>query len=163
MTYEINQAHKELELEAFTDVLFIIEANSNEQHNLWRDWHHAPIDGKPVPWKQIMSGFSMVIDHCKIDNDELPINVSFSFAYVNNIKVCFYDVVSDLVIHSKVRKFLERIHIVKYDCGTRWAHTDASNFHNCVGFCKSEEAMQMNLEMRELKANGTIRKDARYI
>jgi len=59
--------------------------------------------------------------------------VSFSFAHINGHKVAFYTANNSQTVHHGIvenymMKYFQRTH----DGYTRWNHTDATNFHNCV-------------------------------
>lgn len=144
----------------FADVVFFVEANSNEQLTLWQEWskesmHNVqplsdefidnlseeikaiikPFNNKVkritstrVDWVQIMSGFGLTIGHV----NNLPVFVSFNFAVINGKKICFYDPTSRMVDHTMVEKWLIEHFQLTHDGYTRWNHTDAMNFHNCV-------------------------------
>lgn len=79
-------------------------------------------------WKQINSGFSIVIGHV----DDRPVNVSFMFAIVNGHKICFYDIISQVADHKMVEKWLKTHFQLTHDGYCRWNHTNATNFHNCI-------------------------------
>jgi hypothetical protein len=81
-----------------------------------------------VTWQQVGSGFYLQIG--KIDKK--PITVSFSFDFINGKKICFYEPTSDAVLHSLVEEWLVSHFQLTHDGYTRWNHTNATNFHNCV-------------------------------
>lgn len=152
----------------FADVVFFIEANSNEQMSLWSEWSSdsitvikplsdefidlLPESFRPkvktindkikrvehprVEWKQIMSGFGITIGYIKVQNDnfenEFPVCVSFSFAFINGNKVCFYDCTSRIEDHTMIEDWLTSHFQLTHDNYTRWNHTNSSNFHSCV-------------------------------
>ncbi len=146
----------------FTDVVFLVEANSNEQFNLWQDWSDQSMTNikslpdymldtikedillykklkalndnvkhnkhKRVKWKQIMNGFGLTIGHIK----KFPVFLSFSFAIINNKKICFYECTSRMSDSKMIEDFLIKRFQLTHDNYTRWNHTNAMNFHNCV-------------------------------
>ncbi len=144
----------------FIDVVFFIEANSNERSILWQEWAKESItnieplsdkfiEGLPlkaqitlkelnnkikifnhkrVIWEQVYAGFRVTIGQV----NKSPVFVSFSFAFINGKKVCFYDCTSKIVDYSMVEKWLITHFQLTHDDYTRWNHVDANNFHNCV-------------------------------
>jgi hypothetical protein len=153
------------------DVVFLVEANSNERLQLWSDWSDESIDiinpfgkevmdslaeavkswpvlnqvesfnhgimasnsiKKRVQWKQVSAGFLKTIGHIKSGREKLPVSVEFSFAFINGKKVCFYNCCSRAADHTMIHDwFIERFQLT-HDGYTRWNHTDAGNFHNCI-------------------------------
>lgn len=115
--------------------VFFVEANSNEQHEIWREYRHR------VSWEQDSMGFSQVIRY--IDDDiKKPINVSFIFNILNGKRICFYDVISRYSDSIMVEEWIEENYPIKYDQGSRRAMTNAQNFHlvqSVLGEVKSEE------------------------
>lgn len=109
---------------------FFINANSYEMLTLWQE--HRDI------WIEDNSGFSQIIGFIKDDQD-LPINVSFMFAKLYNIRVCFYDVVSRYSDMVMVEEWIKENYSVYYDKGSRLGITDSMNFHHAVDACKDNE------------------------
>lgn len=122
---------------------FFVEASSHEQHELWMEWYSRPTENKqndpsnekPLSWVQDYQGFSKVVGHIKGD-EELSVNVSFSFALINDKYVCFYEPISRYVDWIMVEDWIFGNFPVKYDKGSRTAKTDAANFSNCIWFCR---------------------------
>ena len=165
--------HKQLK-----DVVFLVEATSNEQHNLWREYanDHYDLDGLdteiPIPsileqgynsctrqqldefielraladkviernrkikesrkyrvdWIQDNRGFLIEIGQL----NKAPICVSFFFAKIKGHRVGFYEVTSRVAHHGMVEDWLTEHFQLTHDGYTRWNHTNADNFHNCI-------------------------------
>lgn len=149
---------------AFTDVVFLVEANSNEQFTLWQEWSSQSMSNiepiadndmkaigeklsrdlyaklektnnklkhnysNRVTWEQVYAGFGITIGHV----EKHPVMISFSFAFINGKKVCFYYPTSRAVDHEMIEKWLIERFQLTHDGYTRWNHTNAGNFHNCV-------------------------------
>lgn len=116
----------------FKDVEFLIEANHNEQHSLWREFHYRPqYEFLYVKnWEQISMG--RIIEVGTVDNR--PIVISIFYAKLNGKKVMFYYGCSQLVDHKMIDDWIQMytLETIRYDNGYRWAHCDAMNFHNCL-------------------------------
>ena len=135
-------------------VKFFVEADSFAQSTLWKEFS---VQGRQfiqrtrgedeirVSWDQETRGFNLTIGEIKVGRDRLPINISFSFATINGIYICFYEGISQLVHHAMIEDFLHTLYPVKYDKGTRLAYTNASNFHHCLHFCKEEKNKRYKL------------------
>lgn len=121
----------------FKDIVFLIEANRNEQLAFWRDHFHDPRHKNDhiKEWKEVSMGHGITIG--TVDNR--PVVVSISYAFLNGKKVMFYEGVSQLVDHQMIEDWLMRYaENIKYDNGTRWAHCNSSNFHHCLHFVKDQ-------------------------
>ena len=122
---------------------FFVEATSHEAHELWAKWFHYPLRNdtndpsgeKPLDWIQDMSGFSRVVGHIKDDLD-MPVCISFSFYIINGKYVCFYEAVSRYVDYTMVEEYISKNFPLKYDNSTRRRMTNASNFSNCIWWCR---------------------------
>ena len=80
-----------------------------------------------VDWREVSRG--VVIEVGNIGGR--PIVLTFFFAYINGQKVAFYECCSQLADYKMIEDFLiefQRTH----DGYTRWNHTNAMNFHNCI-------------------------------
>lgn len=109
---------------------FFVEANSFEQHQLWKDFHEK------IKWEQDLSGIMILIGEIKPAwKPSRPIYANFSFATLNGKLICFYYGCSALVDYDMIEKWLEKKYPVKYD-KTRRATCDAMNFHQCFHFCQ---------------------------
>jgi len=156
------------------DVVFLVEATSCEQHELWfrhskKAWNFDGISEEiplgvfsdldsqrygalgselaklvntikernklvrkernhRIDWEPVSTGLAIEIGSIK----KKPIVVSFSFAYINGKKIAFYHPCSVAVDHDKVEAWLIKRFQLTHDGYTRWNHTDAKNFWNCV-------------------------------
>lgn len=81
-----------------------------------------------VDWDQLPMGVSITIGHIK----KLPVCIDFSFDIINGKKICFYYCCSRMCDHDMIDNWLIERFQLTHDNYTRWNHTDASNFHNCV-------------------------------
>ena len=86
-------------------------------------------------WEEIGIGFSQVIGYIKNDID-MPVNLSFSFCIINDNLVCFYDSISRYVDHEIIDEWLNNNYSIKYSNNQRRAHTNATNFSNCIWYCR---------------------------
>lgn len=145
----------------FKDIVFLVKATSFEQFNIWQEYSKQSISNiepiqdrfidilpteparklfgdlnnkvkkfasERVEWEQISSGFSIKIGNV----NEMPVNVSFSFAIINGKKICFYEAISRIVDYVMVEDWLIDRFQLTNDNYTRWNHVNASNFHNCI-------------------------------
>lgn len=145
---------------AFNNVVFLVEANSEEQFNLWQNWSKESMSNIEPLSDNVMNSFSEEVRNIikplndKVKNfnrervnwvevsagfstiigyvDDSPINVSFRFAFINGKKICFYDGVSQLVDYKTINDWLIKQFQLTHDCYTRWNHVNSSNFHNCI-------------------------------
>lgn len=85
-----------------------------------------------IDWEQISAGFLITIARVKHGRRKLPVCIQFSFAIINGKKICFYDNCSMAGDSEMVEKWLIKRFQLTHDKYTRWNHTDARNFHNCV-------------------------------
>lgn len=114
----------------FEDVVFMVEATLAEQHYLWlTSFEHDIGYGKVKSWEQEMAGHTCVIG----EFGGMPINVCFFYNKIEGRRVCFWEVVS-MVNHSDmVEKWMApRTAHMRWDAGSRPAHTNAMNFHHCL-------------------------------
>lgn len=115
----------ETDRELFKDVVFLVEATHDEQHNLWERWHYRPNPEYPdifvKDWKQVMSGHWVQIGTV----DGRPICVSLFYAILNGKKVMFYEGISQLVDHEMIERWRNR-----YEGNA--GHCNAANFHHCM-------------------------------
>lgn len=136
-----NELHTVLNEELFRDVEWLVEANSNERHELWREFHTRH------KWEQVGQGFGYTIVELETKvkkalgktvksstKQTLPVCVDFSFAIIDGHKVCFYNTGSRLAHSGYVEAFLITHFQRTHDGYTRWNHVDANNFHNCANY-----------------------------
>lgn len=120
-------------MERLKQVKFFIEANSFEQHTLWRENDELSKDDTyHVKWDSDSMGFALTIGHIKSGKEKLPVVVSFNFAKLNGVMVCFYYATSRGVDYKMVEDYVFGNYPIKYDNGHRRATTDAQNFHHCI-------------------------------
>lgn len=181
-----NTLHLALGEKELEDVVWLVEANSNEAHQLWADWseqsitNFKPIEmekteadalivkayssmspreaekirllvemntrvlkygGKRKKWKQIPAGHSFTIIEleCKPTNgigpvQTLAVRIDFRYFVIDGFKIAFYS--SNAIISHRfyVEAFLKTYFQRTHDNYTRWNHTDAQNFHNCINY-----------------------------
>jgi hypothetical protein len=184
-----NKLHLVLGDKYLEDVVWLVEANSNETHELWATWsdqsltNHNPLalsdgessaliqkaylqmgaddaekikllvevnkkayrsSGERKTWKQIpiSSSFGILDLECAPTNgigqkETLQVRIHFRYFIVDGHKIAFY--YSDAVLSHKfyidafLRTYFQRTH----DNYSRWNHTDAQNFHNCINYLES--------------------------
>lgn len=110
--------------EFFTDVVFMVEADSFAQLKLWQENEAS----KRVTWKEVTAGNLVRVGLL----DGRPVNIDIGWAFLNGKRVMFWTAVSQVVDHVMIDAWFERFggHIL-WD-GTRPAHCDAMNFHHCL-------------------------------
>jgi hypothetical protein len=123
---ELSLNEEELKEYKLKSSVFFIEATHNEQFNIWKENKHI--------FKQDNCGFGQTIGFIK-DNKNMPVVVSFTFAYILDQRVCFYEATSRFVDHNMVEKFLKTNYPVKWDYGNRDAYTNADNFDHVIHHC----------------------------
>lgn len=117
---------------------FFVEATSFERHMLWKKNFNDNKSEDKLHWIQDKSGFMRQVGDMGGILKNKPVMVNFSFYIIGNTYVCFYYACSNFVDHSMVEDYIKTNFPVMYDSDTRSAMTDASNFHNCMGFCKDK-------------------------
>lgn len=138
-----NTLHLALENEYLKDVEWIIEANSEEQRQIWKDYHEK------MKWEEVRQGWmctvlelevkpkikeSKFISVLKTKKEVLPITINFNFAIVNGHKILFYTSDAYLVHHGYIEAFFSTYFQRTHDNYSRWNQTDAENIHNCLGY-----------------------------
>ncbi len=145
----------------FNDVVFLVEATSEEKHFLWKE--KAFIEFESLS-EYIMKEAEATLDFgsfkkleklnnkIKKDNwnkveweqinegfyltighiDNRPICVSFSFAIIEGKKICFYYGSSEVVDYKMIENWLIDRFQLTNDNYNCWNKTDAGNFHNCI-------------------------------
>jgi len=104
---------------------FLVEANSFEQHCLWKEYVHTATT--PLKWEQ-MNGWLVTVNERK----GRPICICLSWNRVNGHLVCFWNATSQLVDYKLIDKWLKENYDQKWDEGRRPATCDAQNFHHCI-------------------------------
>jgi len=102
-------------------------------------------------WQEISSGFILEIGKGQFGDQSLPICVSFSFAIINGVKICFYYECSQARNSKMVDDWFRSKFQLTNDNYTRWNHVDAGNFHNCIGALD-----RLDTEPRELGEIGLL-------
>lgn len=181
-----NTLHLALNEPSLEDVVWLVESNSNETHELWGSWsdqsltHYNSLDisdgessalvqkaylqmgpedaekirhllemnkriqkfnGRRSKWEQIMTGHSFTILklECKSPDglgpiETLPIRIDFRYYIIHGHKIAFYSSDAALVHRFYVEAFLQTYFQRTHDGYSRWNHTDAQNFHNCINY-----------------------------
>lgn len=126
--YDFNEEDKKL----FKDVVFLVEATYNEQHQFWENYHYKPkYEGLAVKnWEQ--EGMGRVVTIGEID--KRPVSISIFWAKLNGKRVMFYEGCSQVVDYKMIEDWLHHftLETIRWDNGHRWAHCDSSNFHHCL-------------------------------
>lgn len=95
-----------------------VEANSCEQQYLWKDFGPESIL-KKHSWEQ--EGMGIVRKLGELDN--MPVNISISWAYIDGHLVGFYYSPSMVTDYRMLDEFIKK---------TGKQEVDAMNFHNCI-------------------------------
>jgi hypothetical protein len=120
--------------ELFEGVEFLVEASDYEKQTLWERYYYKPFNPEAVvkDWQQVSMGHGITIGHL----GDRPVCVSIFYAILDGHKVMFYDATSQVVDHAMIDEWLKHhtLEKVRWDNGTRWAHTNAMNFHHCLHY-----------------------------
>ena len=108
----------------FAESVFWVHATDTETHELWCKFHNV------VDWVQDGMGLSTQIG---VSNGK-PVCMSVFWNILNGQRVLFYECTSQLADYELVDKWVSENCKVKYDKGTRRAHTNAMNFAHCFHF-----------------------------
>ncbi len=98
---------------------------------------------KRKEWVQINQGhgFTILTLQCSIPGkrkkEKLPIVVNFRYFVIGGHKVAFYSCDSALNHRFYVEAFLKTYFQRTHDKYSRWNHTDAQNFHNCINYLET--------------------------
>jgi len=115
---------------------FFVEADSYAQFKLWQECRD---DYKDVKMIQDGCGFIREIGLLYRKKGKryhsFPVMISFNFAIIKGVYVCFYTSESHLTDWKMVEKFIGK-HAGQYDSASRRAMTNAHNFHHCVSYCE---------------------------
>lgn len=114
-----NDTHASL----FKDVVFIVEADSFANLELWRNHFHNPIheNSKITTWEQVNPGKVITIGHCA----DSPVCVEVFYNILNGKKVMFYHASSSIVDYGMVEEWISHYGVGIHSC-------DAMNFHQCI-------------------------------
>lgn len=120
--------------EFFPGVQFVVEATFEEKHMLWLTRHDSNVGlGHIERWVDEGMGRSPTIAWHGRGKNARPIAITIFYAYLDGVKVAFYEATSELVDYKVVQKWIyERTGHITYDRGTRWAHTDVGNFNQVM-------------------------------
>ncbi len=128
------------------EVFFVVEANSHENHNIWRDIQYnvdgyvsdamKGIDSKlkepQFAYEQDMSGFGLTVGN--FHNE--PVVVSFTFFKLNGLTILTYYATSMTVNYEIIEEWFKEHCNPQYN-GKR-ANCDANNFHQCSNAVKDK-------------------------
>jgi hypothetical protein len=106
----------------FKNTGFVVEANSFEEHTLWREYHKSEV------WEQETAG--LMIEVGKVN--ELPVCISCTWSIINGMRVLFWDATSRMVDHKMIEAWFEENCCPRWANDTRVAKTNAMNFHRAV-------------------------------
>ncbi len=121
------------------ETFYVVEANSHEQHQIWRDnqynvmsYIHEKIDKNEIfkllpehKYEQDPSGFLM---HVGTFHKE-PVCICISFCKLDNETIMFYYATSNTVNHDIIEEWLKEHCNPQYH--GRRSHCDSNNFHLC--------------------------------
>jgi hypothetical protein len=122
------------------ETFYVVEANNNEQHLIWRDnqykvkeYIHEKVDKNLIfneypsdhRYEQDYSGFLMQVGTFHGE----PVCISISFCKLDNEIIMFYYATSNTVNHDIIEEWLKAHCNPQYQ--GRRSHTDANNFHQC--------------------------------
>lgn len=124
-----NRLHLATGIAELEHVKYLVEANTNEQFELWRNKHADDV------WVQ-KQGYSVKVCDLRVElqgkpesAEVLPVMVSFMLAEINDVLVAFYSSDSLLSHHGYIEEFLSENFQLTHDNYSRWNHTNATNFH----------------------------------
>ena len=110
-------------------VIGCVEANSFEQHCLWKENHYME-DGNRSKreWKDNSSGTGETVGYV----DERPVSISLRTAIIDGQKILFYYPTSNVIDHKMICEWLllNLPDTAKGNYPGGYNTTDATNFHN---------------------------------
>lgn len=141
-----NTLHIALEDNYLEDVEWIVEATSEERHNIWDKWHERH------NWEQVSSGrlWTIINLEVKFERDDkkviesLPVTLDVSYAILDGHKILFYDSPSRLVHLGYIEAFMHTYFQRTHDNYSRWNHTNSANFHNCAYYLDTIDTKPRN-------------------
>lgn len=111
-------------IEFLAGTIGVVDANSFEQHALWR--FNRDKNEPHLSWDQ-KSGLGQVIGHF----GDMPVNLSLSPVVIDGHKILFIDPVSQVVHHEMIDKWLDATMPASARTpDDRVNRTNAMNFHN---------------------------------
>lgn len=153
-----NKLHLALNNDFLKDVEWVIEATDTEQYYLWEKYHETR------NWNSAGVGYSYSILELNVDvpqkgitikkrkKEKLEICINFNFTTVDGHKILFYECSSLLAHYGYIQAFLLTYFQRTHDNYTRWNHTDAMNFHNCINY----------LDTVDIEPRDTVYKDSSF-
>jgi hypothetical protein len=140
-----NTLHLALKNPYMEDVEWMIEATTEEKFQLWRDYDekfdwkdarfshsYSILQLETIP--KIVLGKPTSIATKKAKKESLPVYIEFDYAIINGHKVCFYTSNSCLSHYGYIDAFLITYFQRTHHNYSRWNHTNATNFHNCINY-----------------------------
>lgn len=132
--FDVNNDHQFNE--RIKQTVALVEANSNEQHLLWREWakestwcdpKYPSTLSRKFMWEQMNPGCWIQIGTLA----KMPVCISLSWNRLDGQVVLFWELTSMVTDSRMAEKYLKKIFgkIPTYDNGHREATTDANNFH----------------------------------
>lgn len=112
---------------------FVVEANSFETLELWRE---CKKDG--ISWEQDCSGLLVNVGEL----DDRPINMSVTWQTVNGMKMLFWEACSQLVDYKMIDNWFKKNCLPMYMDSPQVAKTGASNFHHALHEAKRQSEVQ---------------------
>ena len=109
-------------LRMLADVMFVVEANHFETMCLWREFKDR------LCWRDDPQGFGVTLGQL----DGRPVVVHLRCAYLNDQKILFTDITSEVADYQMLEDWLAEYCWPRYDNNLRRAHTNAGNFHLCL-------------------------------
>lgn len=110
-------------------VVGVVEANSFEQHCLWKENHFLEDDARHKrEWKDNTSGMGETIGYV----DGRPVAISLRTAIIDGHKIMFYYATSNVIDHKMICEWLllNLPDTAKVSGPAGYNTTDATNFHN---------------------------------
>jgi hypothetical protein len=114
---------------------FFVEATNTEKFYLWKE------NKDLCKWENESSGICRKIGEI---NPGQEVWLSVFFAEIENCTVAFYEVTSRFNDTLMVENWIKNNYPVKYDNNTRWAMTNAANFHHCIHACQDNKFTFIN-------------------
>lgn len=98
----------------------LVEATNTERHFIWVINQNS-LEGKKLPWKQIMVGHHQEIGTL----DKRPVCLSITYAEIDGFYIAFYEAVSQVVDHKLVDSWVDKTFPGK-------PKSNAANFINVI-------------------------------
>jgi hypothetical protein len=101
----------------------------------WGEFNKMPT----VTWEQVHKGWSLTIGslYRKLGDgsyEQMPVNISLSFAVINEVLVCFYESDSMVTDWKLVEDYVLK-YVKTYDRGSRITKTNEINVWHCISYC----------------------------